>query len=99
MRGGYKIMDFKDVAIASTTAGASTSPVIIEGIYEAFEGNYFKLPVIHGLIIDDVEFWDFSPTVSTTEGVYTFILEHNNVDYYIIQVMSGDKVTAVKYTN
>ena len=99
MRGGYKIMDFKDVKIASTSEGASTTPVDVEGIYEAFESNYSKLPVIHGLIIDDVEYWDFSPTVSTTAGIFTFILEHNNVDYYVIQVLPDDKVTAVKYTN
>lgn len=99
MRGGYKIMDFKDIEITSTAEGSGVSPVTIPGIYEAFEGNYLKLPVVHGLVVDNVEYWDFSPTVSTTEGVFTFILEHNNVDYYVVQVMSDDKVTVVKYTN
>lgn len=98
MRGGYKIMDFKGVKIESTSAGASTTPVEIEGIYEAFKSNYFKMPVVHGLIIDGVDYWDFSPTVSTTSGVFTFILEHNNVDYYVVQVLPDNKVTAVKYT-
>lgn len=99
MRGGYKVLDFKDIPIASTAEGVATVPVVIEGIYESFEGNYFKLPVVHGLIVDEVEYWDFSPTVSTTEGVFTFILEHNTADFYVIQVMDEDKVTAVKYTN
>lgn len=43
MRGGYKIMNFKDVVIASTSDGASTKPVEIEGIYEAFESNCGKI--------------------------------------------------------
>ena len=46
IKGGYKIIDFKNTAI---TTGAG---VAIKGIYESIENNYGKMTIASGLNID-----------------------------------------------
>lgn len=49
MRGGYKLIDLNGHAI--TTGEAAT----VKGIYESVEGNYHKMTIVTGLVLDNVE--------------------------------------------
>lgn len=65
-RGGYHIVDFKDVNI--TTAEGAT----IAGIYEELEGSYRKAVLVSGVTIDGVEYRDTFVDVSHSENNYSF---------------------------
>ena len=52
IKGGYKIIDFKNKAI---TTGVG---VAIKGIYESIETNYGKMTIASGLNIDGIEYPD-----------------------------------------
>lgn len=65
-RGGYHIVDFKDVNI--TTAEGAT----IAGIYEEIEGSYRKAVLVSGVTIDGVEYRDTFVDVSHSENNYSF---------------------------
>lgn len=51
MKTGYKIIDLKDVKLINQdpTTSASESIGVVEGVYEAIEGNYRKLLVLSGV--------------------------------------------------
>lgn len=66
LRGGYKIVDFKDVNI--TSDGGAT----ITGIYEEIEGSYRKAVLVSGVTIDGVEYRDTFVDVSHSENNYSF---------------------------
>lgn len=66
LRGGYHIVDFKDVNITSE-AGAT-----IVGIYEEFEGSYRKAILVSGVTIDSVEQRDTFVNPTLSENSYTF---------------------------
>lgn len=66
MKGGYKIVDFKDVNI-TTDNGA-----VITGIYNGFENNHRKAVLISGVTIDGVEKPDCFIDCEIDDGNYTF---------------------------
>lgn len=49
LKGGYKIIDFKDINLVTGTAST------IAGVYDAIESNYRKAILISGIVIDGVE--------------------------------------------
>lgn len=65
LKGGYQIVDFKDVNI--TTEG-----VTIVGIYEQIEGSHRKALLASGLTIDNVEYRDTWIDPTHTENNYSF---------------------------
>lgn len=50
MRGGYKIINFKNVPLE--TGGAT---MMVDGIYEEIEGNHHKAIMISNLVLDGIE--------------------------------------------
>lgn len=48
MKGGYQIIDFKERNLTGNS-------VIIPGVYESIEGNYYKPILLSGLVIDGIE--------------------------------------------
>lgn len=65
-RGGYHIVDFKDVNI-TTAEGA-----VITGIYEEIEGSYRKAILVSGVTIDGVEQRDTWVDPVSGDNNYTF---------------------------
>lgn len=65
-KGGYKIVDFKDVNI-TTDAGAT-----VIGAYESLEDSHRKAIMISGITIDGVEKPDCFIDCEVSEGNYTF---------------------------
>lgn len=67
-KGGYKIINFADVAL--TTGGEA---VTIEGVYEAIEASYRKPLLLSRLTIDGAEKNDVfaAPTTSGSNYVFT----------------------------
>lgn len=65
-RGGYKIIDFRDVNITTGT-GATVS-----GIYESIEKNHRKAILISGITIDNVEKPDCFVDCEVSGSNYTF---------------------------
>lgn len=66
VKGGYKIIDFKDVNI--TTAGGAT----VAGIYETIEHTHRKALMVSGVTIDGVEKPDCFISCDVADGSYTF---------------------------
>lgn len=66
IRGGYHIVDFKDVNI--TTADGAT----IDGIYEEIEGSNRKAVLISGVTIDSVEHRDLFVDPTASDNSFTF---------------------------
>lgn len=84
IKGGYKIIDFKDENIPN-----GQSPVTISGIYESIENNYRKACLLSGLTLAGVEKADIfrNPTVSESNYVFP------DVYGYDLTVKSNDVVT------
>lgn len=53
MRGGYRIIDFKNTAL---TSGEQAS---IENLYQQVKNPYKKACIVSGLIVSDIEYPDF----------------------------------------
>lgn len=70
-KGGYKIINLGD-------ADLSTDPVI-EGIYDAIEGNYRKRLVLSGLTVDAIEYPDLEIEVSLSGQDFTFAAYGNTI--------------------
>lgn len=68
IKGGYKIIDFKDTPLKT---GGGT--IMIEGIYDTVEASYRKPLLLSGLNIDGVEYNDvyIAPTISGSNYVFT----------------------------
>lgn len=68
MKGGYKIIDFKDAPLK--TGGEA---ITIGGIYDTVEASYRKPLLLSGLNIDGVEYNDVyaAPTISGSNYVFT----------------------------
>lgn len=73
LKGGYKIIDFKDNNLTTET------PVVITGIYSELENNYRKPLLISGITIDGVEKPDCFVSCTHAENSYTFALYGHNV--------------------
>lgn len=81
MKGGYQIIDFKDVNI---TADGST----ITGIYESIEGTHRKALLVEGVTFDGVEKRACFVDCEAGEGSFTFTLYGKT-----FTITSDDKVT------
>ena len=81
-KGGYKIIDLKNVEL-------NDDAVTIDGIYEAIEGNYKKALLLTGLCIDGVEYAGAFTTASVDDGNYIMM-----VYGYTITITDDDEVTA-----
>lgn len=66
LRGGYHIVDFKDVNITTETGATIT------GIYEEIEGAYRKAILVSGVTIDGVEYRDTFVDPTSSDNNFTF---------------------------
>lgn len=92
MRGGYKIINFKNVNI-----NVDDDAVEIKGIYEQLESNYYKATLCDGLVIDNMQrnarFVSFG--VSQSKYIGTFSID-GDVFVLTIEISSDDKVKIIK---
>lgn len=87
-KGGYMILDFKDNVLTAGTAK------VIDGVYEALEGNYRKRVVLSGLVIGDTEYNDIEIAVTISSSNFVF-----SCYGYNFTIDDDDKVTATAITN
>ena len=92
IKGGYKIIDFKNTAI---TTGVG---VVIKGIYESIENNYGKMTIASGLNIDGIEYPDTpiffnGGETNVVGGLKTAWTDGATVVATIITVADTDTVT------
>lgn len=69
-KGGYKIIDFKNIEIKET---ATEFPEI----YEEIEGNYGKLLILSGIHIDGVDYPDVAPVIDLVGDEYHACIGHS----------------------
>lgn len=67
IKGGYKIIDFRDTEFE--TGGAT---MMLNGIYDSIEGNYRKPLLLAGLNIDGKEYNDTFAEVAVNESQFIF---------------------------
>lgn len=92
MKGGYTILDFKDINIQ-----VGNTPTKIEGIYEKIEGNYRKPLLLEGLVINGIErvsrfvvFGNYQGNFRATIGI------NGNVMVLTCTVTPEDMVTLIE---
>lgn len=66
LKGGYDIIDFKDVNITTETGATIT------GIYNAIAASYRKALLVSGITLDGVEQRDCFIDCTHAENSYTF---------------------------
>lgn len=84
LKGGYKIINFKEKKLSS-------SPVVIKGIYESIEENTDKCLIASGIAYDGAVYNDeviATPDLNGTDFVISF---HNG--QIIVTVNDDDEVT------
>ena len=84
IKGGYKIVNLKDVNLIT----GSGSPVKIDGIYDAIENNYRKPILLSGIVIDGVEKADAFATLFTNGGNFVAFVYNK-----YIKITSDDMVS------
>lgn len=88
MRGGYKIINFKNVPLE--TGGAT---MMIEGLYNEIESNFNKPLLISGLNIDNIEINEIYVNPISLGGTYRFPLNNNKsiivTDTDAVSVVNG----------
>lgn len=82
MKGGYKIVDFKDVNITQDDGA------VITGIYDSFENNHRKVIMISGITLDGVPKEDCFVDCEISESNYTF-----SAFGYTFTITAENKVT------
>lgn len=94
IKGGYKLIDFKETDI--TVDGPA---VTIVGVYSAIESSYRKQIVLTGLSIGGVEHKDVFCNLEHGENVYhgLFGMTANN-EYLFISITNDDAVTLTKHS-
>lgn len=93
IKGGYKLIDFKDVNIVADT------PTTITGVYNAIENNYRKPLLITGLTIDGVEKEDTFINFEHSENLFNGLLGMiANNEILFISVTNEDSITISKHT-
>lgn len=65
LKGGYKIIDFKDINLVTGTASTIT------GVYDAIKSNSRKAILISGIVIDGVKMADSFVELSLVSANYT----------------------------
>lgn len=73
LKGGYKIIDFKDINLVTGTAST------IAGVYDAIKSNYRKAILISGIIIDGVKMADSFVELLVVGTNYTGTLYGKNL--------------------
>lgn len=68
MNGGYKVIDFKNTNLSTT----SENGVAINGIYEAIENSYRKPLIASGIVIEGVEKNSVTVEITSGENSYSF---------------------------
>ena len=68
MRGGYQLINLHGHAI---TAGEAAT---VKGIYEAVEGNYHKMTIVTGLVLNGVEHNDLPISLDKGESEFTGVM-------------------------
>lgn len=69
IKGGYKIIDFKD-----TPLYVEGSTMMIEGIYDDIEASYRKPLLLTGLYIEDKEVNDQFAAPELSSSDFTFVI-------------------------
>lgn len=91
-KGGYKVIDFKNVNIE-----VDGDAVVIKGIYNTIESNYFKATLCDNLKVDGLErnarFVSFG--VSGGDYVGTFSID-GDVNVLTITINADDEVQIIK---
>ncbi len=87
LKGGYRIVDFKSVAL--TTGGAA---VTIEGVFDSVKNTYKKPTLLSGVIIDDKEYPDEYSVFELDDSVYKCAIHGTTT----ITVAEGDLVTVTE---
>lgn len=87
-KGGYKIIDFKDINITSGAADAVT----IAGVYNAIEDTHRKALMLSGLTLDNVEKPDCFIDCTVSESNYTFTAYNHT---FIVDNADGVKAAAI----
>lgn len=84
IKGGYQIINLKNVAL-------SDSAVNVEGVYETIEGNYYKPLLLSGIYIDGKEMADIYVTATVEAGNYVISAYGG-----IITITANDEITFTK---
>lgn len=84
IKGGYKLVDFKNISIEPDAASAT----VIAGVYDAIESSYRKPIIITGLVVDDVEHADVWCNLISGSGAYTGM-----IDEYLLTITDDDEIT------
>lgn len=82
LKGGYKIIDFKDINLVTGTASTIT------GVYDAIKSNYRKAILISGIVIDGVEKADAFVELTINASNYVGSLYGKT-----LTITNADKVT------
>lgn len=89
-KGGYKIVDLKDINI-------TTTPVKIAGVYHAIHGNSRKVILLSGITINGVQFSDEFVKVVKLGDDYLLnayaVVSDNILTKYDIYIEDNDNVT------
>lgn len=86
MRGGYRIIDFKGIALTSGTQAT------IPGLYESARNPYKKRMQVTGLVVGTTKYPDFSAEFVPSSTTFTTTLVING-DTVSIVITSADAVT------
>lgn len=82
LKGGYRIIDFKDINLVTGTASTIT------GVYDAIKSNHRKAILISGIVIDGVKMADSFVELSVVSADYTGKLYGKT-----LTITKADKVT------
>lgn len=86
MKGGYKIISFKNEPLTSGT------PATIDGVYDAIVNTYGKATMISGMVVGDVAYPDFYAPFVANAGTYETEIVISGATI-TISIASGDAVT------
>lgn len=94
MRGGYKLINLNGYAIA--TGEAAT----VKGIYESVEGNYHKMTIVTGLVLDNVEHNDapvtFVKSGNEFKGLMNPQIDAGKLAVLEVTIANTDTITITK---
>jgi hypothetical protein len=90
LRGGYHIVDFKNVKFTE-----SEQTHVIEGVYNSIKGSYGKPLVLTGININSIEYNDAFISVRISESKYVI----DSLSGYTITIDNKDSVNVVKVAN
>lgn len=86
MKGGYRIINLKKVALTSGTA------TVIPGAYESAENAFGKATMISGLVVGGVAYPEFYAPFAEGESAYSATVSISG-ETVTIAIAEGDSVT------